>query len=184
MSVLAQRLAPLLPENARVLDIGAGDGTIASLVLRRRPDVEVAGVDVLVRPETRIPVTEFDGLTLPFDDGSFDAALLVDVVHHAEDPDALLREAKRVSRTRVLLKDHTVQGLLATTTLRFMDRVGNRRHGVALPYAYRTRREWDDAFARVGLRVEQWDARLGLYPFPASLVFERSLHFLAALAPA
>lgn len=184
VTVLAERLAPLLPEGARVLDIGAGDGTIAALLLQHRPDVEIVGVDVLVRPDTQIPVTEFDGVRLPFDDGSFDAALLVDVVHHASEPETLLREARRVVRNRVLVKDHTVRGPLARTTLAFMDRVGNRRHGVALPYAYLTKAEWDDVLGRAGLAIESWDTRLGLYPFPASLLFDRSLHFVAALSPA
>jgi len=184
VTVLADRIAPLLPRNGRVLDIGAGDGTVATLLMERRPDVEIAGVDVLVRPETRIPVTEFDGLHAPFADGEFDATLLVDVVHHADDPHGLLREARRLAAQRVVIKDHTADGVLARPTLRFMDRVGNRRHGVALPYGYWTRREWDDALAAAKLRVESWNARLGLYPWPASLAFERSLHFVAALAPA
>jgi SAM-dependent methyltransferase len=184
VAVLADRIAPLLPRGARVLDIGAGDGTLASLLVERRPDLDVTGVDVLVRPETRIPVTQFDGLHAPFEDGAFDAALLVDVVHHADDPHRLLREARRLARQDVVIKDHTADGVLARPTLRFMDRVGNRRHGVALPYGYWTRREWDDALAGAGLRIESWNARLGLYPWPASLAFERSLHFVAALAPA
>jgi hypothetical protein len=94
-----------------------------------------------------------------------------------------LREALRVARHGVVIKDHLVEGPLAWPTLRFMDRVGNRRHGVALPHNYWTRSQWDGAFRELGLASSAWRGRLGLYPAPASLLFERSLHFLAYLRP-
>jgi hypothetical protein len=62
-----------------------------------------------------------------------------------------------------------------------MDRIGNARHGVRLPYNYLTRRQWDDAFARAGMRVDAWVPALGLYPAPASWLFDRGLHFAARL---
>jgi hypothetical protein len=107
--------------------------------------------------------------------------LFVDVLHHTTDPDVLLREACRVTRQVVLIKDHTRNGLLAGTTLRLMDWVGNAHHGVALPYNYWTRREWMDALERLGLRIELWDGRPRLYPRPANWIFGRSLHFIARL---
>src|SRR5262245_42109425 len=93
---LAKRLAPLLPPNARVLDVGCGDGALARLVTKMRPDVDITGIDVLVRDHTQIPIDAFDGETVPFDDGSFDIVMLVDVLHHLANPMVLLREAVRV----------------------------------------------------------------------------------------
>ena len=179
--VLLSHLAPLLPADARVLDVGAGDGHVARALMDARPDVAIEGIDPLVRPDTAIPVTEFDGTHIPFGDGAFDAALIVDVVHHAADPLALLREAARVVREAVIIKDHRRDGFLAAPTLRFMDAVGNRRHGVALPYTYWSSDEWRDAFAEIGLKPDVEIRRLGLYPFPASLLFDRGLHFVARL---
>ena len=66
--------------------------------MRQRPDLEITGVDVLVRPKNHIPVQLFDGRQLPFPDQSFDAVMFVDVLHHTDDPSVLLREAKRVAR--------------------------------------------------------------------------------------
>ena len=48
---------------------------------------------------------------------------------------------------------------------------------------FQSRREWDEAFAREGLRVDAWRAPLGLYPRPGAWVFERGLHFAARLVP-
>jgi SAM-dependent methyltransferase len=165
-----------------VLDVGCGDGRLAKLISQLRPDVEFTGIEVLVRPDCHIHVAEFDGRTIPFADRSFDAAMLVDVLHHTEDPTALLAEAARVAAHCVLIKDHLLGGWLSGLTLRFMDRVGNRRFGVALPYNYLRAAQWDGAFNTLGLTVEQWKPRLGLYWWPASLAFDRSLHFVAQLA--
>jgi hypothetical protein len=74
-----------------------------------------------------------------------------------------------------------VRGALARPTLSLMDWVGNARHGVNLPYAYWTESQWEAAFHELGLRVSQRRDALALYPWPASLLFDRRLHFLAVL---
>lgn len=179
--VLARVLAELLPPDLSVLDVGSGDGRIAAALMELRPDLRVEGTDVLVRPDAVLPTVPFDGRRLPFGDGARDAVVLVDVVHHAESPRALLAEAARVARSVVVLKDHELRGLAAASTLRFMDWVGNRAHGVALPYHYLTPAEWESAFEEAGLVMDERRDRLGLYPWPARLWFERSLHFAARL---
>jgi SAM-dependent methyltransferase len=179
--VLSAQLAPLLPPNSRVLDVGCGDGLISRLIMDQRPDVEIRGIDVLVRPQTHIPVEPFNGEAIPRGDASFDAVLFVDVLHHTRDPKILLREAARVARQCVLIKDHNRDGLLAGPTLRFMDWVGNARHGVVLPYNYWPARRWTETFASLGLAPVSTKTHLGLYPWPAAWVFGRQLHFLAKL---
>lgn len=178
---LAEAIAPLLPPNARVLDVGCGDGLVDALILERRPDVSIEGIDVLVRPDTRIPVRRYDGRTFPYEDGGFDAVTFVDVLHHADRPEELLAEAKRVARQVVVLKDHLLEGIAAYPTLRFMDWVGNARHGVRLPYHYWRRDQWMGAIEALGLTVQEWTGGVPLYPWWASWVFGRSLHFVAKL---
>ena len=179
--VLAGHLAPLFPANASVLDVGCGDGSIARAILAQRGDLTLGGVDVLKREETKIPVEIFDGKRLPRPDASVDAVMFVDVLHHTDDPALLLAEACRVARRCIVIKDHLRDGFLAGATLRFMDWVGNAPYGVALPYTYWPEKRWRDAFARHGLRMVEWRTSLGLYPFPAGLLFDRGLHFVARL---
>lgn len=179
--VLVDHLLELIPNGAKLLDVGCGDGHIDQLIAERRRDVEVEGIDVMVRPDTRIPVKSFDGLEIPCDDCAFDVVLFLDVLHHSRDPIRLLREGARVSRKAIVIKDHLRKGFLAGPTLRFMDDVGNARHGVDLPYDYWPEDRWHDVFAELGLAIEVWRPRLGLYPWPASWLFDRSLHFLARL---
>lgn len=173
---LADAVAARLPSNATVLDIGSGDGSIAYAILERRPDLSITGVDVLLRRATRIPVIEYDGSTLPFLDDCFDAVCLIDVLHHSDDPQRLLSEASRVSRDLVLIKDHIADGFLAVPTLKFMDWIGNARHGVTLPYNYLTGAEWHEHLGKARLTVQGWDTDVRLYPKPLSAVFGRGLH--------
>lgn len=180
--VLSDRIAAVLPADAGVLDVGSGDGQIAKRVMDLRPDVAIRGIDVLVRPETAIPVEQFNGADFPFEDDSFDTVIFVDVLHHTNDVTGLLSEAARVARTSVVLKDHVRSGWAAQSTLRLMDRVGNERHGVDLPFNYLTGDEWTEAFASSGLEVESWQGSLGIYVWPASLLFDRRLHFVASLS--
>jgi SAM-dependent methyltransferase len=179
--VLADHLASLFSPGARVLDVGCGDGLIAAEVARRRPDLVVAGIDVLVRPGAHIPVAGFDGRTIPHADGAFHSVMLVDVLHHALDPGALLREATRVAASHVILKDHTRDSPLAGPILAFMDRVGNERHGVASVFNYWPTPRWQQAFRELDLEVAAWVGEPQLYPWPASLLFGRGLHFVAKL---
>jgi SAM-dependent methyltransferase len=174
---LADLLAETMPQSASVLDVGCGDGSIAAEILDRRPDLRIEGVDVLLRPSTRIPVTEFDGETLPYDDAAFDAVMFVDVLHHTDNAASLLREAARVA-PMLVVKDHLTDGALAQPTLRAMDWAGNRHHGVRLPYNYLSAREWRDHVSDAGYEMDSWRDRLGIYRQPLGWVFDRRLHVL------
>lgn len=179
--VLSEHFAELIPRNAQVLDVGCGDGLLAHLIMQKRPDIALRGIDVVIREQTYMPVAAFDGQVIPYADASFDAVMFVDVLHHTVDPMLLLREAVRVARKALLIKDHTRNGFLAGPTLHLMDWFGNARHDVALPYNYWPQARWFEAVETLKLSIGVWKKALGLYPRPASWLFERSLHFIARL---
>lgn len=181
IQVLAREIASRLPPNAHVLDVGCGSGDLAMLIMQSRSDVRIEGIDVLVRPDTAIPVTQYDGATIPHPDHSFDAAMIVDVLHHTDDPQAVLAEVARVAKV-VVVKDHLRDGLAAGVTLRFMDWVGNVSHGVRLPYNYLSSGEWAGIYRALGLGSDRFTKSLGLYPRPFGWLFDRGLHFVTVLS--
>jgi SAM-dependent methyltransferase len=179
--ILAYHVGQLIPSGARVLDVGCGDGLIDRMIMDQT-GASIEGIDTLIRPSTHIPVRAFSGSAIPYPDRSVDVVMFVDVLHHTSDPKILLAEAARVGRS-VVIKDHLRDGFLANETLRLMDWVGNAHHNVVLPYNYLSRTEWNEACREVGLQVEKLNTKLGLYPVPFSLIFERCLHFIAFCTP-
>jgi SAM-dependent methyltransferase len=181
IAVLAEKLAAMLAPGSRLLDIGCGDGQVAALLREAVPGLKVEGVEVHPRDACAIPCRYFDGFHLPFPDRSFDCCLLVDVVHHMENPLPLLRDACRVSRKFLLIKDHLAENALDHWTLRLMDWVGNRPHGVTLPYAYLSAAQWQALYQQLDLSAERTISDLPLYPGVFSRVFGRNLHFISLL---
>jgi SAM-dependent methyltransferase len=182
--VLAEFLAPRIPPGASVLDIGCGDGTIASLITRQNPAVSIRGIEFAPRPTCLIECLPFDGATIPHPSASFDVCMFVDVLHHVRDDrgiERLLSEACRVSRRYVLIKDHLSESRFDFKTLQFMDWVGNRPHGVVLSYKYWGRSQWNRFFATAGMTLRDWNDQIPLYPFPFSALFGRRLHFVALM---
>ena len=176
--VLAAVLADLVPSGTTLLDVGCGDGTIACLIGQTKPNVSIQGLEVMPRRSCLIECKGFDGTTIPFPESSVDMCLFVDVLHHTDHIEELLREARRVSRRYVLIKDHLCESRFDHAVLSFMDWVGNRAHEVVLPYNYQSKVQWNRILSTCGFRLLTWNEVLPLYPPPFSLLFGRGLHFV------
>jgi len=181
VAVLGRSLAAMLPTATSLLDVGCGDGTIAKIVQESAHGMTVSGAEFLPRPDCAISCLGFDGVHLPFLDQSFDGCMFVDVLHHSRDALAILRDAVRVSRSFILIKDHLAENRLDHQTLRLMDWVGNRPHGVELPYNYLSNEEWQRLYRTAGLAEANVMQEIPIYPAPFSWVFGRKLHFIALL---
>jgi SAM-dependent methyltransferase len=104
-------LAGLPQPCERVLDFGCGEGALTRTLKRLYPRLDVHGCDVSQAQLARamelgsdITYRQCDG-RLAYDDGFFDAVLVLDVLEHVSDPDATMAELARVVRAggRVLL---------------------------------------------------------------------------------
>lgn len=88
-----------IPEGARVLEIGAGPSNPTSRFLAAHFRLE--GVDVseeVIGNQFLERAQVYDGVTLPFASGSFDACVSYYVMEHVSEPVAHFREAARILR--------------------------------------------------------------------------------------
>lgn len=148
----ARDVAPWIV-GARVLDLGAGEGFVASALggggLRCAVDVGPFG-------RASVPYVVYDGAALPFGAGAFDTTLLLLTLHHCEDAPGVLDEAVRVTRRRLIVTESVYRNRLDLFWLRALDgRVNRLRHGgrMAAPLAFRRAEQWEALFAARGLRL-------------------------------
>lgn len=111
---IAADVATLVPPDASVLDVGCGPGHLAIELARRAPGLRVTGLDLdeamIARAQSnaaglpapyaasRPAFVVGDVGALPFPDASFDAVVTTFSMHHWADPEAGLREIRRVLR--------------------------------------------------------------------------------------
>ena len=99
---LMEQVGTWLPTEGPVLDLGSGTGHLSAR-LERELGLDVITADVSdMHVMGRPPVMIADGV-LPFEEGTFSAALLLFMLAYPSDPVAVLVEAARVTRGPVIL---------------------------------------------------------------------------------
>ncbi|MBK8072408.1 MAG: methionine biosynthesis protein MetW [Ramlibacter sp.] len=103
-----QSIARLVPQGARVLDLGCGDGAMLDLLQRERGcsgyGIEISDADVAACVRRGVNVIQLnleEGLAL-FDDASFDVVLQIDTLQHLRNAETMLQETARVGRTGIV----------------------------------------------------------------------------------
>lgn len=160
LGLLTELLGELEP-GARILDIGCATGRKGAHLSER--GWKVVGCDpsagFLATAANRIPVCRADGRTLPFLDGAFDAVAITFVLEFLEDPERLLREARRVTRGPI-----AVIGLCGPSYLSARRRLaGLRGHPVFSQLRHRRASEWK-AIARAAGEVSVRQRRTMVLP--------------------
>ncbi|MEW6466804.1 MAG: methionine biosynthesis protein MetW [Pseudomonadota bacterium] len=105
---IMRSLARLVPEGARVLDLGCGDGAMLELLARERGcrgyGVELSDANVLACVQRGVEVIQLnleEGLSM-FGDQSFDVVLQIDTLQHLRNAETMLRETARVGRLGIV----------------------------------------------------------------------------------
>jgi SAM-dependent methyltransferase len=161
---------PSLRPGGRLLDLGAGEGWVGSFAAAER-GVGLTSVDVVRYgtngPGVR-PITVYDGARLPYPDRSFDATLLVFVLHHAEDPRRVLQEALRVTDGPVLILETVAETARRKRWLervdRWLNRVRSRGAMDEEPLDIRADADWRSLFADLGVDLQVARTWGGLHP--------------------
>jgi methionine biosynthesis protein MetW len=101
-------LAQLVPQGARVLDLGCGDGAMLAHLQATRGcsgyGVEIDDANVLACVKRGVNVIQLnldEGLAM-FDDASFDVVLQIDTLQHLRNAEVMVRETARVGRIGIV----------------------------------------------------------------------------------
>jgi 2-polyprenyl-3-methyl-5-hydroxy-6-metoxy-1,4-benzoquinol methylase len=181
---IAQAFSNLAPKGARsLLDIGCGDGLLAVRVGELAGIPDVRGVDIAAQANCRIDVKTYNGRELPFDNEHFDLVTISDVLHHAEDPLAVLKEAVRVVKKsgNVLIKDHFRFGPVSNAILLAMDVVGNYAQGIFVRGTYLSPAQWVTLARGSGATIDTLVWPFEVHSLPWRAVTRSELQFVARL---
>jgi SAM-dependent methyltransferase len=180
------RLLPPVDSSERpleIIDVGSGDGYLGAVLQTYRPGTRVTGAETHVRALTRPgfePVV-FDGRHLPFGHCTFDVAILSNVLHHADDQVALFVETCRVTRRRVIVKDHLARRALDRWKLAILDVAGNRRFGADTQGEYLDRKQWSAMFSQEPSAKVTWYEGLSFRRGALALAFGNELEVIFAI---
>jgi SAM-dependent methyltransferase len=180
IQTLVEVISGHLAAGDRVLDVGCGSGALGGSLIARNGarGITVDGLEKHPRGGEPIHVVAYPGETFPLEENSYDVVIVADVLHHERDPDKLLREAVRVSRRLVIIKDHQVNGPLAYPRIALIDWAANAPYGVPCLYRYNTPAQWSEIAKRFELETVQRCGSMDLYPAGVNLLFGRRLQFL------
>jgi SAM-dependent methyltransferase len=166
-----------------LLDVGCGDGNNMLALGASIGATRMNGVDVHIRPGAAVEVKSYDGTHIPFPDRSFEAVSIIDVLHHCDDPLAVLKETLRVADRVVVIKDHFVFGPLTNKVVYWIDQVGNAKDGIRVTGTYFEPHQWVEMISAAGGRIGALDWPLKTHDLPWSLVGRPELQFTAMVLP-
>ncbi|MEE6176570.1 methyltransferase domain-containing protein [Mycobacterium sp. 050134] len=97
----AAMLGDHIKQGDTVLDVGCETGHLCQY-LAEMYGATATGIDVHDARTLPIDFQVFDGKSIPFEDNAFDHVVLSFVLHHCNDPMALIKECRRVARRSII----------------------------------------------------------------------------------
>lgn len=150
---IAEKLKELEPQLKRgdtLLDIGSGNGVLCYELRKRGFGVTALDVGDFSFIESVKPVI-YDGVRAPLRDDCADVALLITMLHHAQSPEGVLSEARRLAR-KIIVIEEIYSSFLERYMTFFIDSVFNLEF-FGHPHTNKTDEGWRDAFNRLGLKL-------------------------------
>lgn len=146
-----QLIGLFLDDCKKIVDIGTGSGGLARSLIQK--GYVVTPVDVINKTTyTEIKPLIYNGTKLPFPDKTFDASLLITVLHHCKNPEQVFEEALRVSSKKMIILEDVYSNCLMKHLTWFMDSLLNMEFK-GHPHSNKSEEEWEALFATHNLKI-------------------------------
>jgi len=150
---MCQECQAFIENGSKILDLGCGSGIIGK-EFQDYFRAKLIGIDIKDRRVEKIPFQIFDGFNIPFPENYFDVVLINYVLHHVNDPIALLKEAKRVSKEKIIIYEDLPEGFLSKLNCKFHQLSYNLFFGNSgEKLNFKTKKEWEEFFKKSGLKL-------------------------------
>jgi ubiquinone/menaquinone biosynthesis C-methylase UbiE len=142
-----------IPERCRILDLGGGWGFYNEPFKRRGHESLI--LDVVKPGYQKAPVVIYDGGRIPFGDRAFDVTLMATMLHHVPDPESMMAEVRRVTRTKVVVIEDLYHHAIGRLWTIARDRILNMEF-LGHPHQFRKHEEWIQFFRKKDFRLEKF----------------------------
>ena len=142
----------------KILDVGAGGGWIAKEIQKRKK-AKVALLDVVDFNQSDLELILYDGKKMPFPENSFDVVLLIFVLHHVKNPLMVLKEARRITKNKIIIFEDTYFSFFDKIFLIFWDILTNlpaliiKPFKEKMPFGFKRVFEWKKTFKKLKTKL-------------------------------
>jgi len=149
---MCSKCADFIAQGSKILDLGCGSAIVGK-VFQDFFQAKIIGVDIRDYRVVNIPFQIFDGKNLPFPDDCFDTVLINYVLHHSKDPIALLKEAKRVARDKIIIHEDLLNGPFSSLICKIHGFSFAKFIGDSNKISFKSEKEWEKIFKELGLNI-------------------------------
>ena len=162
-------VAPWIELTDQLLEIGSGPGSVLQEFRAANYQIDALDVADSSYSDALKPIL-YNGQSMPFRDHQYEAALLLTVLHHIEDPEAVLLEAGRVAK-RVIIIEDVYESAWQRKYTKVADSITNLEF-FGHPHSNRSDPEWRETFQRLGFRLEHSAVH------PLALAFQQAVYVI------
>ena len=141
----------MVPEDNH-LDLGCGNGGLCHALKAKGYQIQPLDVKNISFFDDVQPLV-YDGERIPWPDNSFDTVLIITVLHHTPDPVAILKEAQRVARKKIILMEDIYRNPVQKHLTFFTDSLVNLEFE-GHPHTNKNDNGWRQTFKDLGLGLQ------------------------------
>lgn len=147
---MINRIEKFFKKDDYILDLGSGSCTVSDILLKKEYNIVSLDIQNLSLVNNLSPII-YDGKNIPFKDNTFDKALIFTVLHHTQNPEEMLKKAKRVSKVIIIIEDIYLNWFHKYLTYFFDCLINLEFKGH--PHTNKNDREWKEVFNGLGLKL-------------------------------